>query len=56
MVADVSEGEEKSPFLSPYIYSPYKCAGVFGHWTKAVLTPLLGYLGLVSIPILPRIG
>jgi hypothetical protein len=53
MVADVSEGEEKSPFLSPYIYSPYKCAGVFGHWTKAVLTPLLGYLGLVSIPILP---
>jgi len=52
MVVDVSGGEEESPFLSPYIYSPYKCVRVFGHWTKAILTPLLGYLGLVSIPIL----
>jgi len=52
MVAAVSRGEEESLFLSPYIYSPYKCARVFGHWTKVVLTPLLNYLGLVSIPIL----
>jgi len=52
MDAVVSRGEEESPFLSLCIYSPYKCAGVFGHWTKVVLIPLLGYLELVSITIL----
>jgi len=52
MAAIVSRGEEELPFLSPCIYSPYKCARVFGHWTKVVFTPLLGYLGLVSIQIL----
>jgi hypothetical protein len=44
---------EESSFLSPCIYSPHKCAGVFGRWTKVVLIPLLGYLRLVSILILP---
>jgi hypothetical protein len=44
---------EESSFLSPCIYSPHKCAGVFGCWTKVVLIPLLGYLRLVSILILP---
>jgi hypothetical protein len=53
IVAIVFRGEEESPMLSPCIYNPYKCAGVFRHWTKAVLTPLLGYLRLVSNPILP---
>jgi hypothetical protein len=52
MDAVVSRGEEESPFLSLCIYSPYKCVEVFGHWTKVVLIPLLGYLELVSITIL----
>jgi len=56
MAAAVSGGEEESPFLSPCIYSPCKCARVFGHWTKAVLTPLLGYLGLFLFQFSPKIG
>jgi hypothetical protein len=39
MAAVVSKGDEEPPFLFPCIYSPYKCAGVFGHWTKVVLIP-----------------
>jgi hypothetical protein len=44
---------EEWPPLSPCIYSHNKCAGVFGRWTKVVLIPLLGHLGLTSILILP---
>jgi hypothetical protein len=40
MAASVSGGEEESSFLSPCIYSPYKCVRVFGHWIKVVLTSL----------------
>jgi hypothetical protein len=43
---------EESPFFSPCIYSPHKCAIVFGRWTKVVLIPLLDYLKMVSILIL----
>jgi hypothetical protein len=35
---------KECPFLSHCcIYTPFKCKGVFGRWTKVVLIPLLGY-------------
>jgi hypothetical protein len=44
---------KKCPFLSLCcIYTPFKWKGVFRGLDKVVPTPLLGYLGLVSILIL----